>query len=711
MKRNRLKWLLSLSGFLIVTSNLYAQQYFSTESISNSLGSSIMPIGAYYYPEHWEPEDWSPDLKRMAELGFEFTHLGEFAWVMMEPEEGKYEFDWLDQVVKLAAQAGLKIIMCTPTPTPPAWLTQKHPEILAVDANLDRQQHGGRLHAIYNHPVYLEYVEKIIRQLAARYGDHPNVAGWQLDNEPHFGQIYDYSEQASIEFPAWLESRYGNIAQLNMSWGTTFWSQSYNDFEQIQLPNPGITPQGANPHAMLDFARFTADRLAEGLRFQAELLRKLISKNQWITTNYAYFKFLPVTDPFRNKDDLDFASHTMYLTSGALNDAGGQLASRLGSGMELSFSNEFAKSVNGRTGIMELQPGQINWGVINAQPLPGAVRMWVWHSFALNDMFTCTYRFRQPLFGSEQTHKGIIDTDGVTLARGGKEYVEAIREIRQLKEQDIQVPDEVKSRTTAYLWNMDNLIDIENHRHHKDFDPWQFNYLYYSNLKSMGAPVVFLQENDQFDSKEYPFMVAPAYQIANMELVNKWSSYVRDGGHLILTLRTAKKDPDGHLWKAKNQEPIWDLIGAEIPEFDHLPSKYPGQVSYKGNHYQWYRWGDWVGPRQGTEVLAKYDDQFYKGTAAAVARKLGKGSVTYIGVYTNDGEMERKIMRALYLRNEANILDLAPYVFTEWRDGYWISVNYSSNSVNAPVHKNAEIIYGKEALAPGGVTVWKTPDN
>lgn len=705
MKKIPLFNLLSLS-FILTSNVVFAQTAFSQVEIRSSLGKSIMPIGAYYYPEHWDKSEWAPDLQKMAELGFEFTHLGEFAWAAMEPEEGKYDFGWLDEVVDLAAKNNLKVIMCTPTPTPPAWLTTKHSEILAVDQNFLTQQHGGRLHVIYNHPTYLMYVEKIIKELARRYGNHPVIAGWQLDNEPHFGPIYDYSEQAKKEFPVWLQRKYTTIEKLNAAWGTSFWSQTYNNFEQIPLPNAVNTPQGANPHGLLDFSRFTVDRLAEGLRFQADLLRKLVSGNQWITTNYAYFKFLPVTDPFRNKDDLDFASHTMYLTSGFLNDDGGPLASRLGSGMELSFSNEFAKSVNGSTGIMELQPGQINWGVINPQPLPGAVRMWVWHSFALGDMFTCAYRFKQPLFGSEQTHKGIIDTDGVSVARGGIEYVQAIKEIGSLTIADSKIPAAVKSRATAFLWKMDNLIDIENHRHHQDFDPWQFNYLYYNQLKRMGCPVTFLQETDEFDAKKYPFMVAPAYQITDKKLIDKWKKYVQDGGNLVLTLRTAQKDENGHLWKTHNQEPIWDMIGARITEFDHLPAKYPGMVNYENDMYLWYRWGDWLEPLTGTKVMAEYADQFYQGTAAAVRRKVGKGSVTYIGVYTNSGELERKILRKVYGESGADLLDLPNYVFTEWRDGYWVTVNYSSESATALIPANGRIIYGEKTVPPGGVTVW-----
>jgi beta-galactosidase len=704
----KLKRIFLIFNFLIVSWFIeygFGQTAIVQSKVKQSLGSSNMPIGAYYYPEHWDSTAWNADLKKIADLGFEFTHFAEFAWAMIEPEEGNYQFKWLDEVIQTAYKNGLKVIMCTPTPTPPAWLTNKHPEILCVNEGLYTQKHGARLHVIQNHPIYLKYVEKIVSRLGARYGDHPAVAGWQLDNEPHFRPVFDYSDQAKKEFPVWLKKKYQTIDALNKAWGTNFWSQVYNNFEQIPLPNTNAGNY-SNPHMVVDFGRFTADRLAEALRFQANLLRKQISDNQWITTNYAYYKFLPATDPFRNEQDLDFASHTMYLTTKILNDAGGPLASRLGSGMELSFSNELAKSVNGITGIMELQPGQINWGKVNSQPLPGAVRMWIWHTFALGDMFTCTYRFKQPLFGAEQYHKGILETDGETVSRGGREYTQAIEEIKSLKKQNKEVPSSVKSRSAALFWSLENMLDISHQPHHHDFDPWQFIYLHYNNLKRLGCPVTIVQDNDQLDPEVHPFLVVPAYQTVSRELIQKWEDYVENGGNLILTCRTAKKDPNGHLWKANNQEPIWDLIGAKIPAFDQLTSDYPGKVRFGEIEYEWYIWADWLEPTGDTEVLAKYSNQFYKDKAAAVTRNMGNGSVTYIGVYTTTGDLEREIFKKIFIDNNAVILDLPNYVFTEWRDGYWVTVNYSSFPAEVAISENAQIILGSKTVQPGGVTVW-----
>jgi beta-galactosidase len=697
--------LIVMIGTGYISSDLSAQQaerYFS--------GKSLMPVGTYYYPEHWEEDQWNRDLKKMAELGFEFTHFGEFAWARMEPKEGEFHFEWLDKAISLAHKHGLKVILCTPTPTPPAWLTEKYPQVLLKNESGRQQQHGSRLHINGTNKVYRYYAKRILRKLGERYGGDDRVWGWQLDNEPHFGTQHDYSETSQKGFRLWLENEYKSVDSLNEAWGTAFWSQVYSSFNQINIPNPERVPAGVNPHARVDFKRYTATALSNILEYQAEELEKHISDNQFITTNYAYYKFLPSVNPFKNKNDLDFASHTMYLLSTVLNYPEGDLAHRLGSGMELSFSNELAKSVNGYTGIMELQPGQINWGKWNSQPLPGAVRMWVWHSFALNDKFVCTYRFRQPLFGQEQYHNGILRTDGVTVSRGGEEYVQAIREIKSLQknhDSDLTMPENYASRRTAFLWNQTNLYSLQTNKHNQAWDTWQHYYTYYDNLKTMGVPVTFIQEKETFDPGKYPFLVAPAYQRVNKKLVDRWKQYVQDGGHLILTCRTGQKNQNGHLWEARLQEPIWDLIGGRILYNDQLPEGEEATVTMDGNSYSWKIWGEVIEPESQTDVWAKYGDQFYEGKAGVVHREIGEGTVTFVGAWTDSRNLEKQVLRKVYRKAGADILDLPNYVFTEWRDGFWIAVNYRSESVEAPIHPGSRILIGDETLEPGDVAVWK----
>lgn len=670
--------------------------------------SSLMPVGTYYYPEHWSEDQWERDIKRIAELGFNFTHFAEFAWSRLEPEEGKFDFEWLDRCVNLADKYGLKVIMCTPSPTPPAWLTDKHPEILVMTDEGFQVKHGMRLNVNGMNPAYQFYVRRIVEKMAERYGNSPVVCGWQLDNEPHYEGLYDYSPFVKGEFQKWLKKKYVTIDHLNKAWGAAFWSYEFNDFEQIDLPNP--KEHNNNPHAKIDFKRYSADAIAAALRFQSQILREKVSSKQWITSNFAYYKFLPSVDLFRSRQDLDFASHTMYLLSTSLNYPDGKLASRLGSGMELAFSSELARSIKGYTGIMELQPGQIDWGAWNSQPLPGAVRMWIWHSFGLGDKFVCTYRYRQSLFGAEQFHKGIMELDGVTLSPGGNEFVTAIKEIKNLpvlSEQETVRPKELLSRSTAFLWKQDNLMSLETVKLTQQWNTWDHYYTYYQKLKAMGAPVTFIQEDDDFNVEKYPFIVAPAYEMVDTVLIEKWKKYVKDGGHLILTSRSGMKDNNSHLWESLLQCPIWELIGAKIDSFDQLSPKEEAKVSFKDKEYTWNVWGDQLSPFQGAEVLATYSDQFYAGKPCIVKNRFGKGCVYYIGIVSKDKSLEKQVLREIYLENKATILDLPDYFFVEYRDGYWVAVNYTSEEVLAPVPLQSQIIIGEQLVPPGGVTVWR----
>ncbi|MFW5761524.1 MAG: beta-galactosidase trimerization domain-containing protein, partial [Cyclobacteriaceae bacterium] len=190
------------------------------------------------------------------------------------------------------------------------------------------------------------------------------------------------------------------------------------------------------------------------------------------------------------------------------------------------------------------------------------------------------------------------------------------------------------------------------------------------------------------------------------KLVAKWENYVNNGGYLVLSTRTGLKDTLGHLWEGPLQAPIVDLIGAKVVYYDHLPPGKNGRIAFEDKNFEWNVWGDVLEPLE-SEVWATYQDQFYQGKPAVVHHKLGKGSVTYIGAWSNDGELERQVLRKLYQQAGAKILDLPSYVFTEWRDGFWVTVNYTSEKVKAPVPDDANVLFGSPELVPGGYVVWE----
>jgi beta-galactosidase len=665
--------------------------------------SDLMSIGVYYYPEAWPEAQWARDLGNMRKMGFEYTHVAEFAWAFMEPEEGRFDLDWLERAVNAAGKAGLKVILCTPSATPPAWLVRAHPEVLTVDSKGRRMNHGSRAHATWSSETYRRYVVRIDTELAKRFGTNPHVWGWQIDNElSHYGVAYDYSDASRDAFRSWLQKRYPTIDALNKAWGNAFWSQMYQRFDQIDLPNPDELVAQVNPHARLDYKRWFAESAADYIRLQAETLRKH-ARNQWVTTNYMTFHD-PIS-PALSGRDLEIMTSTMYPVAGYFNEP--PLGFRLGDGETISLTHDFMRSINGQFGVMELQPGQVNWGTVNPRPEPGAIRMWILRAFALGSKLVCTYRYRQPLFGGELYHHGIVETDGVTPSPGGREYAQAIQDVALLRQHaspGAAEPKDYAARRTAILYNPDNRWDLDNWKQTVRWDTMAHLTKYYRALKGAGAPVDVIGEEKDFG--RYPFLVAPSYQLVDEALVARWKQYVEGGGHLVLTSRTGQKDRMGQLREGPWAAAILDLVGADFPGYDVLPEPFKGTVKGGGMTYEWGVWADLVKPRPGTETLATYADQFYAGTAAAVRRKLGKGTVTYVGVESLSGDLENDVVRGVFGLAGVGIRDLPRQFFVDWRDGFWVATNFSSAKVAAPLPAAAKLLVGAREVPPAGIAIW-----
>lgn len=689
---------------IILTVLVFATVFFA-RSQSFFKPEKMVETGVYYYPEAWNPEQWDRDFKKMEEMGFEFTHMAEFAWAQIEPNEGQYDFTWLDKAVELAAKHHLKVIMCTPSATPPVWLVRKYPEVLVEMSTGQTGQHGTRQHGSWSSPKYRELTTKVVTALAKHFATDDRIWGWQIDNEPsHYG-TYDYSPAAVANFKTWLQKKYLNIDSLNKAWGTAFWSGVYKDFNQIEIPNsPRLFSGVASPISLVDFKRFSADECALFVSMQYNILRESISRSQFVTTNFMHMH--SDVDPWRNKD-LDFISYTMYPVAGYTNGVGDQ-GFRLGDPWRISYANDFFRPLKGITGVMELQPGQVNWGTYNPLPYPGAVRAWLWNAFAGGLDFICSYRFRQPLYGGEQFHYGMVGTDGVTELSGGKQYSQFMKEINELRKQykpNLPMPKSYAARKTALLYNPDNIWETEVQKQTYQWNEIGHITKYYSAMKSLSIPVDIVGEDRELST--YPVVIAPAYQMVDRALIGKWKTYVENGGQLILTCRTGLKDRNGHFFEALWADAISDLMGAKITMYDELASEMKAKVIFNGNSYIWNIWGDIIEPNAGTETWATYADQFYAGKASVVHRKLGKGSVTYIGVDTKDGKLEKAVLKKAYETAHIPVDELPEGVMLNWRDGFWVAINYSSNKVSINIPTTAQILFGTKELIPAGVVVWK----
>jgi beta-galactosidase len=693
---SKLKKLFALL-FLCVFSSLHLsaqniQKFFPSEKLTE--------VGVYYYPEHWDSTQWERDFRNMAEMGFEFTHFAEFAWAQLEPEEGKYDFRWLDRALQLADKYHLKVIMCTSTATPPVWLVRSHPEVLETDENGRQMDHGGRQHASFSSSYYRQYSLKMIEQLAHHYGKDPRVIGWQLDNEPR--RFLDYGKGVPQRFRDWLKSKYKTLDALNEAWGTNFWSGTYTSFDQINLPRH--SQWGMNLHQRLDHYRFADSETASFLDDQAKVIRKFSGPDQWITTNY-----IPSYDVsyIGMSKELDFTTYTRYMVYGGERGIGAE-GFRVGEYTRIAMANDYFRPLTGTYGVMELQPGQVNWGNINPQPLPGAVRLWLWHVFAGGSKLTCTYRYRAPLYGYEAYHYGIVGTDGVTPTPGGKEFSQFIQEVAKLRQKydgNAKLPEAYKNRKTGILYDVENVMALNLNRQTSEWYTEGHFLKYYRALKSFGCPVDFVREAADFS--QYPVLVVPAYQMIDQSLIDKLTKYAENGGNLVISCRTGLQDKGGHLWEARFYQPMYPLIGSAVDSYDLLVPQSPGKVKFDGQDFAWTSWGDLLKPYAGTEVWATFENGFYAGTPAVISRKAGKGTVTYIGVDSRGGALEKEVLKKLYKQQQLTVEDYPEGVMVEYRDGFGIAVNYADKIYEMQLPVNAEIIVGEKTIPTAGVLVWK----
>ncbi|KKL61819.1 hypothetical protein LCGC14_2191480, partial [marine sediment metagenome] len=369
-------------------------------------------LGVCYYPEHWPEAQWPEDAARMAEAGLHWVRIGEFAWSRIEPAPGQLDWGWLDRAVAVLGKAGLAVVMGTPTATPPRWMLDRHPDMLAHDAQGRPRGFGSRRHYCFSHRGYLDECRRITGLMAERYGRDPHVLAWQTDNEYGCHETaVSYSPAARDAFRDWCAQRYQSPDALNRAWGNVFWSMEYDDFSQIELPNLTVTEP--NPAHVLAFRRFSSDQVVAFNRAQTDILRR--HTDAPLIHNYMGREV--AFDHYAVGADLDIASWDSY-PIGFLSDwidapdAHKARFLRQGDPDMQAFHHDLYRAVGrGRWWVMEQQPGPVNWAPWNPAPLPGMVRLWTWEAFAHGAEAVCYFRWRQAPFAQEQQHAGLLRPD------------------------------------------------------------------------------------------------------------------------------------------------------------------------------------------------------------------------------------------------------------------------------------------------------------
>ncbi|WP_417473759.1 beta-galactosidase [Leisingera sp.] len=460
-------------------------------------------LGACYYPEHWPEEIWAEDAARMAAAGLTWIRIGEFSWSKLEPTPGELHWDWLDRAIETLGAQGLKVVLGTPTATPPRWIAERHPDMFAVDEQGRARGFGSRRHYCFSHKGYLEESRRITRLMAERYGDNPHVAAWQTDNE--YGchdTVISYSDAAKAAFRDWLREAFdGDIGALNTAWGNVFWSMEYRCFDEIGLPNLTVTEP--NPAHVLAFKRFSSDQVVAFNRAQAEIIREF--SNAPVSHNY--MGRVTEFDHFKVGKDLEIATWDSY-PLGFLEDRVGATAeeqrryARQGDPDFQALHHDLYRAVGrGRWWVMEQQPGPVNWAPYNPSPLPGMVRLWTWEAFAHGAEAVCYFRWRQAPFAQEQMHAGLLRPDSKDAP--------AIAEARQVAQELGDAPEVQPAQApVAILFDYDADWAWSTQPHGAGLSYFQLILDHYKALRRAGQTIDILPP-DTRDFTGYKLILAP----------------------------------------------------------------------------------------------------------------------------------------------------------------------------------------------------------
>ncbi|MDJ0823233.1 MAG: beta-galactosidase [Paracoccaceae bacterium] len=489
-------------------------------------------LGTCYYPEHWPEEMWAEDARRMAEAGLTWVRIGEFAWSRLEPAPGDMQWDWLDRAMDTLGDAGLRIVLGTPSATPPRWMLDRHPDMLALDGQGRPRGFGSRRHYCFSHDGYRAEAARVARLMAERYGSHPQLGAWQTDNE--YGchdTVISYSAAARQAFRLWLSERYGDIAALNAAWGNVFWSMEYDHFDQIDLPNLTVTEP--NPAHSLAFRRFSSDQV---VRFNRALV-EAIRQGSDAPISHNYMGRVTEFDHYQTGADLEIATWDSY-PLGFLEDRVGaddahqRAFARQGDPDFQAFHHDLYRSVGrGRWWVMEQQPGPVNWAPHNPAPLPGMVRLWSWEAFAHGAEAVCYFRWRQAPFAQEQMHAGLLRPDSVE-APGLAEARQVALELADAPEvQPVQAP-------VGLIFDYDAEWAWEVQPHGAGLRYFDLVFAHYRALRRAGLSVEILSPTTR-EFSGYRMLLAPGLMHLPEALKEALAAFE---GVLLIGPRTAARD-------------------------------------------------------------------------------------------------------------------------------------------------------------------------
>ncbi|GAB3482855.1 beta-galactosidase [Marinomonas epiphytica] len=654
-----------------------------------------MKLGVCYYPEHWARSRWAEDARQMKEIGIEFVRVGEFSWSTIEPEPGQLNWQWLDDALAALHKEGLKVILGTPTATPPKWLVDRHPGMLAKDELGRERGFGSRRHYTFASLEYREECRRIVDIMAKRYGQHPAVVAWQTDNE--YGchdTILSYAEADLVAFRLWLAEKYGTVEALNQAWGNIFWSMDYRTFDEVELPNLTVTE--ANPSHRLDFQRCCSDQVVAYNKLQADILRE---HSQGRDLVHNYMGFFTHFDHHKVGKDLDVASWDTYplgfLDQEAIySDQEKQDYLRVGHPDFGAFHHDLYRGCsNDRLWIMEQQPGPVNWAPHNPTPQQGAVRLWTWEAFSHGAEVVSYFRWRQAPFAQEQMHAGLLRPDA-QLAEAAIEAGKVNEEVKQLATQLGVSVDELMALPSAgkvaVMFDYDACWALDIQPQSQAYRYLFWSYRVYEALRELGLSVDIV--SSKADLNKYAMLVLPAQVHIDEDLQTRLSAFE---GVLLAGPRSGSKTQSYQIPHNLAPGPLAQILPLTVERVDALP-----------DHTQPSVFGQW-----GSGKLKHWHEQIATQLPVLLQDSeanpvlVGEGKRFYLGSC-----LDTKVLKDCFAR----LAEKAGLVTTYLPEGVRLRergdlifvLNYSKNSyVYQPV--NADLLIGDKTLNTASVAIWK----
>lgn len=572
-----------------------------------------MIFGVDYYPEHWDKSEWKDHAQLMKNGGFNTVRIAEFSWSRLEPKENMFDFTWLDEIIGILAENGIKIIFGTPTAAPPKWLVNKY-DVFMRDKYGRVRGYGSRRECCSNNPQYIMRSKVVVKKLAEHYGKNPNVTAWQIDNEfGCHGSTHCYCDHCRRKFSSWLSSRYRDIDELNRKYGTVFWSQEYNSFEDVILP-AYTSCEGTygdswahNPSLDMDFYRFSSDSWIGYQQMQIDIISKY---SDYPITHNMMGHFSGI-DYYKLGKTLDVAAWDNYIDN-QWNHCDYE---------NTSMAHELMRGVKDKNfWVMEQQSGPCGWDKFGGTPRPGQLRLWTYQAIAHGCEGMIYFRFKSAPFGMEQYWLGLVDHDGIPRRRF-YEIKQTGEELKKLS--DIFVGTENQT-DVLIVKSYENLWSHKIKSHVEGFDYRDLLYSYYKGNNRLGTNPACGSEN--MISDKYKVIYMPAYVMVSEETKIRLEKYVNNGGTLVFTYRSGIKDLNNNMVTVTLPGHFRKLCGISIQEFDSSPIS----VRLTDDFGRSTLWRDII-ESETAEVIARYDGEYYTQTPAITVNSYGKGRVWYIG--------------------------------------------------------------------------------